>query len=122
MKEQEISLSDAELELVLNDVLDLYGYDFMSYSHASLKRRIIRLISNDRFPSFAEFRFRLKKDKAYFNRFVEQITVNVTEMFRDTTFFRTLRDDIIPVLATRPLIRIWHAGCSSGEEVYSMAI
>jgi len=115
-------LSDAELELVLNDVLELYGYDFMRYSHASLKRRILRLIANDRFPSFAEFRFSLKTDKVYFNRFVEQITVNVTEMFRDTAFFRTLRDEVIPVLATKPLIRIWHAGCSSGEEVYSMAI
>jgi chemotaxis protein methyltransferase CheR len=122
MKEPEIFISDEELELILNDVLELFGYDFLNYSRASIKRRVARLISNDRFPSFAEFRFRLRSDKVYFERFVEEITVNVTEMFRDANFFATLRSQILPILATRPLIRIWHAGCSSGEEVYSMAI
>ncbi|MBT1704775.1 CheR family methyltransferase [Chryseosolibacter indicus] len=117
-----IQLSDEEVEFVLNDVMDLYGYDFTNYSKASLKRRINRLISNDRFPSFAEFRYRIINDKDYFSRFVEEITVNVTEMFRDVTFYKTLRQQVIPVLATWPLIRIWHAGCSTGEEVYSMAI
>lgn len=118
----EISLSDEQVEMILNDVARNYGYDFLNYSRASVKRRITRLISNDRFPSFAEFRFRILQDKDYIKRFVEQITVNVTEMFRDVTFYRTLREDVLPVLATSPLIRIWHAGCSTGEEVYSMAI
>jgi chemotaxis protein methyltransferase CheR len=80
------------------------------------KRRILLLISTDRFPSFAEFRFRLRTDLEYFNRFVEKVTVNVTD------FYKTLRNDILPLLAARPLIRIWYAGCSTGEEVYSMAI
>lgn len=118
----EIPLSDEQVEMILNDVARNYGYDFLNYSRASVKRRITRLISNDRFPSFAEFRFRILQDKDYIKRFVEQITVNVTEMFRDVTFYRTLREDVLPVLATSPLIRIWHAGCSTGEEVYSMAI
>ncbi len=117
-----IQLSDNEVELILQDLIDLYGYDFTNYSRASLKRRIVRLMSNDRFLSFAEFRFRLRNDKTYFTRFVEQITVNVTEMFRDVNFYRALREEILPVLATWPMIRIWHAGCSTGEEVYSMAI
>lgn len=117
-----IQPSDSEVEVILNDVLELYGYDFTSYSQASMKRRITRLLANDRFPSFAEFRFRVRSDQEYFKHFVEQITVNVTEMFRDVPFYKTLREQVLPVLATWPMIRIWHAGCSTGEEVYSMAI
>jgi chemotaxis protein methyltransferase CheR len=115
-------LSDEEISIVLHDVLEMYGYDFTDYSRASLKRRISRLIINDRFASFAEFRFKVRSDRVYFNRFVEEITVNVTEMFRDPGFYKTLREEVLPLLATWPMIRIWHAGCSSGEEVYSMAI
>ncbi|NOT77314.1 MAG: protein-glutamate O-methyltransferase CheR [Cyclobacteriaceae bacterium] len=106
----------------MDDLVEIYGYDFTSYSQASLKRRINRLIKIDKFPSVAEFRYNLRENKDYFNRFIEQITVNVTEMFRDVSFYKTLREQVLPVLATRPLIRIWHAGCSTGEEVYSMAI
>ncbi len=115
-------IADEEIELLLTDVLELYGYDFTDYSRASLKRRIGRLISLDRFPSFAEFRFRVRSDESYLRRFVEQITVNVTEMFRDPVFYQNLRTQVLPILATYPLIRIWHAGCSTGEEVYSLAI
>jgi chemotaxis protein methyltransferase CheR len=115
-------IREEELHLLLNDLVDTYGYDFNDYSKASLKRRIDRLLAIDKFPSFAEFRYRIKNDEQYLKRFVEEITVNVTEMFRDTTFYKTLRTEVLPVLATYPLIRIWHAGCSTGEEVYSMAI
>jgi chemotaxis protein methyltransferase CheR len=106
----------------LNDLLETYGYDFNDYSKASLKRRINRLFTLDRFPSFAEFRYRIRSDESYLKRFVEEVTVNVTEMFRDPSFYKALRTEVLPVLATYPLIRIWHAGCSTGEEVYSMAI
>ena len=111
-----------DVELLLNDLYDRYGYDFTEYSKASLVRRIQRLFTMDMFPSFAEFRYRLQTDTQYFRRFVEEITVNVTEMLRDPSFYRTVRTAILPVLATYPFIRIWHAGCSTGEEVYSMAI
>lgn len=117
-----IQISDDDVELILNDIYSLYGYDFTHYSRASVKRRLNRLIAHDRFPSFAEFRSRVRTDRQYLNHFVEQITVGVTEMFRDVSFYRTLREEVIPLLATRPFIRIWHAGCSTGEEVYSMAI
>src|ERR1044071_6465435 len=110
------------MNLLLNDLFELYGYDFTSYSKASLTRRLSRLMSVDKFPSFAEFRYKVKSDKDYLKRFVEQITVNVTEMFRDPSFYSALREKILPDLATKPFIRIWHAGCSTGEEVYSMAI
>jgi len=103
-------------------MLDLYGYDFSGYSNASFKRRIQRLFLMDKFTSIAGFRYRIKTDPAYFTHVVEEISVNVTEMFRDASFYKTLREKIIPVLATYPFIRIWHAGCATGEEVYSMAI
>jgi chemotaxis protein methyltransferase CheR len=115
-------IREEEVEILLTDLLETYGYDFNDYSKASLKRRINRLFSLDRFPSFAEFRYRIRNDESYLKRFVEEITVNVTEMFRDPSFYKALRTEVLPVLATYPLIRIWHAGCSTGEEVYSMAI
>ncbi|RVU00366.1 protein-glutamate O-methyltransferase CheR [Mucilaginibacter limnophilus] len=115
-------VTDQQIEILLNDLLEKYGYDFTGYTRASLKRRINRLFSLDKFPSFAEFRFRLRTDERYFARFIEEITVNVTEMFRDAGFFKTLKEEVLPVLATYPFIRIWHAGCSTGEEVYSTAI
>lgn len=113
---------DDEMAIILRDVLEIYGYDFTDYAKASFKRRLNRLYSLDRFPSFAEFRFRIKNDREYFDRFIEQITVNVTDMFRDPDFYLSLRKEVLPVLSTYPFIRIWHAGCSTGEEVYSMAI
>ena len=116
------TVSDSEMELLISDILSIYGYDFTDYSKASLKRRLNRIYTLDKFPSFAEFRYRIKNDATYFSRFVEEITVNVTEMFRDPSFYKTLKEEVLPVLATKPFIRIWHAGCSTGEEVYSMAI
>ncbi len=115
-------IRDDEITLLLQDILELYGYDFTSYAKASLRRRIERLMGIDKFPSFAEFRYRMMNDPHYLSRFVEQVSVNVTEMFRDPEFYHTLRTKVLPSLATYPHIRIWHAGCASGEEVFSMAI
>lgn len=115
-------LSDEELEWLLNDVQEQFGYDFTRYSPASIKRRINRLFFLDKFDSLHSFRERIRNDPGYINRFIGEITVGVTEMFRDPFFYRLLRQKVIPVLATYPFIRVWHAGCSTGEEVYSMAI
>ncbi|WP_128547029.1 CheR family methyltransferase [Larkinella soli] len=115
-------IEDIEVEWILNDLLDFYGYDFSNYSRASLKRRITRLMTMDRFPSFAEFRYRVRMDPDYLKRFVEEITVTVTEMFRDPHFYKSLRTEVVPTLGAKPFIRVWHAGCATGEEVYSMAI
>jgi len=117
-----MSITDENIDLLLNDIVELYGYDFTLYTKASLKRRLNRLYTIDAFPSFAEFRHRIRSDKDYLQRFIEQITVNVTEMFRDPYFYQALRNDILPMLATSPYIKIWHAGCSTGEEVFSVAI
>jgi chemotaxis protein methyltransferase CheR len=115
-------ISDEEVELLLNEVLTKYGYDFTGYSPASVRRRINRLFSLDHFRNFHQFRNKVLNDKHYIKRFVQEITVNVTEMFRDPSFYKLLREQVLPVLSTYPFIRIWHAGCSTGEEVYSMAI
>jgi len=117
-----LEVKDEEVELLLAGINEKYGYDFSNYSRASLKRRLNRLMSLDKFPSFAEMLFHLLEDEEYLRRFIEEITVNVTEMFRDPSFFNYLRNKIIPVLATYPFIRIWVAGCASGEEAYSIAI
>jgi chemotaxis protein methyltransferase CheR len=111
-----------EFENLLVDITDQYGYDFSQYSKASLQRRILSFYLKGRFTSYAEFRNRLFSDANFFIYFVEEVTVNVTEMFRDPAFYKVLREKILPVLSTYPFIRIWHAGCSTGEEVYSMAI
>jgi chemotaxis protein methyltransferase CheR len=114
--------NDEHVETLLSDVLEVYVYDFTGYSRASLKRRIVRLFQIDGFVSFAEFRYKIRTDAGYYKRFLEQITINVTEMFRDPEFYKVLRSDILPRLGTYPFIRIWIAGCSTGEEAYSVAI
>lgn len=115
-------ISDEEVEILINDVLEHHGYDFTGYSRASLKRRLSRLYSLDKHLSFAEFRYKTLNDDVYFKHFVEGVTVNVTEMFRDPSFYQLLRQQILPNLNTYPFIRIWLAGCSTGEEAYSIAI
>lgn len=115
-------VKDEEVEYLIKDVHELYGYDFSLYSRASFKRRINRICLIDKFTSFAELRYTIMNDPEYLKRFIEEITVNVTEMFRDPLFFKTLREKILPQLGTYPLIRIWVAGCSTGEEAYSIAI
>ncbi|WP_294244421.1 protein-glutamate O-methyltransferase CheR [uncultured Chryseobacterium sp.] len=115
-------IKDEEVEFLIKDVYDMYGYDFSEYSRASFKRRVNRICLIDRFTSFAELRYTILNDPEYLKRFIEEITVNVTEMFRDPHFFRALREKILPQLGTYPLIRIWVAGCSTGEEAYSIAI
>ncbi|HAF32495.1 MULTISPECIES: CheR family methyltransferase [Sphingobacterium] len=115
-------IKDHEIDILLEDIYRDYGYDFLQYSRASMKRRINRLMTNDRLASFAELRFVLKDNPAFLQHFVEEITVNLTEMFRDPLFFRQLREEILPQLGTYPLIRVWVAGCSTGEEAYSMSI
>jgi len=115
-------VKDEEVECLIKDVYGLYGYDFSLYSRASFKRRVNRICLIDKFTSFAELRYTILNDPEYLKHFVEEITVNVTEMFRDPYFFKVLREKILPQLGTYPLIRIWVAGCSTGEEAYSMAI
>src|SRR5690349_20082361 len=115
-------LSDSQLEVLINDAYEYYGFDFGGYSRASFKRRIERLIIMDGLADFQTLLSKMRTDPEYFKRMVEEITVNVTEMFRDPHVYKVLREEILPALGTKPFIRIWHAGCATGEEVFSMAI
>ena len=115
-------VEDRQLEILINEAYDYYGYDFSGYSMASFKRRVERIYDLDGFSDFADFLSKIRSEPEYFKHVVEEITVNVTEMFRDPHFYKILRTEVLPVLATKPFIRIWHAGCSTGEEVFSMAI
>lgn len=115
-------VKDNEVEHLIKDIYESYGYDFSLYSRASFTRRVNRICMIDRFTSYAELRYQVLNDAEYFKHFIEEITVNVTEMFRDPIFFKSLRETILPQLGTFPLIRIWVAGCSTGEEAYSIAI
>ncbi len=115
-------IEDIELETLINDIYEYHGFDFGSYSRASLKRRVSRIYQLDGFTHFHDFLSKVRTDSEYYKHIVDEITVNVTEMFRDPAFYKVVREQILPLLATKPFIRLWHAGCSTGEEVYSMAI
>jgi chemotaxis protein methyltransferase CheR len=115
-------IEDIELETLINDIYEYYGFDFGSYSRASLKRRVNRVYQLEGFKNFYEFLSKVRYDADYYKNLIDEITVNVTEMFRDPHFYKIVRTEILPLLATKPFIRLWHAGCATGEEVYSMAI
>ncbi|NIG54221.1 protein-glutamate O-methyltransferase CheR [Chitinophaga sp. Cy-1792] len=115
-------ISNKDLSELILIIQQQYGYDFQNYATASLKRRFIRFIGHMRLNSLDELKLMLMIDQEFFRKMIEFITVNVTEMFRDPAFYRKLREDVLPRLATYPIIKIWHAGCATGEEVFSMAI
>ncbi len=100
-----------------------YGFDFTNYAISSFKRRILRIIELYKFRSVDALTKKITDDPKFFEEFISEITVNVTEMFRDPSFWRIMRDKILPnILLNHKKVSIWHAGCSSGEEIYSMAI
>jgi chemotaxis protein methyltransferase CheR len=109
----------------LNELIDLikriYGFDFSDYSKASLKRRLLRVLQLKRLQLY-DLKHLLVNDPAFFQQLLEEITVNVTEMFRDPSFYKALNNQVIPYLSSYQHSKIWCAGCSSGEEVYSLAI
>ncbi|MNV28759.1 Chemotaxis protein methyltransferase Cher2 [compost metagenome] len=115
-------LEQIEIELLLDGVHRLYGYDFRNYALPSLKRRIWHHVHAENVLTISALQEKVLHDRACFERFVYSLSIPVTEMFRDPGLFLTFRQKVVPLLRTYPYIRIWHAGCSTGEEVYSMAI
>ncbi len=115
-------LDNVEIGLLLEGVQQVYGYDFRDYADASIKRRLSQWLAESEFDTFSQAQSGLLRDPGLFASLLQGITVNVTEMFRDPGFFRTVREHVIPFLKTYPFVKIWHAGCASGEEAYSMAI
>lgn len=115
-------INTAELKDLLESIRFAYGYDFTEYAEASVKRRIDQFMKTNKIPTLQDLGRILLKDETVFEQFVQDITVNVTEMFRDPTFYKTLREKVVDRLATYPFIKIWIAGSSTGEEIYSIAI
>lgn len=115
-------LEAIEIELLLEGIFRYYGFDFRNYALASLKRRIWNTIRSENLTSISTLQDKLLRDPACLKQFLLNLSVNVTAMFRDPSFYLAFRHKVVPLLRTYPFIRIWHAGCSTGEEVYSMAI
>jgi chemotaxis protein methyltransferase CheR len=111
-----------ELDLLLDAVFRLYGYDFRDYARTSMRRRIANIMKREEVHTISALQDRVLHDSRCWDRFLNGISVNVSAMFRDPGFFLAFRQNAIPVLRTYPFIRIWHAGCSLGEEAYSLAI
>lgn len=111
-----------EKDLLLEGIHRRYGYDFREYAEESLRRRISMAISKEGVKTISAFQDRILHDAKFFERFVGTLAVHVTSMFRDPEFYLAFRQRVVPQLRTYPFIRIWIAGCSSGEEVYSTAI
>ena len=111
-----------EIDLLLSGIRDRYGYDFTHYSRASLLRRLAKARDQAKAKHFTELRDKLLDSEKSFDEFLKAMSITVTNMFRDPEFYQELRAQVVPVLKTFPFIKIWHAGCATGEEVYSMAI
>ncbi|HEY6190243.1 MAG TPA: protein-glutamate O-methyltransferase CheR [Pyrinomonadaceae bacterium] len=119
---EENELQDIEIALLLEGLYRYYGFDFREYSPASLKRRILERMRAEKLETVSRFQEHVLHDPACMERLLLGLSVHVTSMFRDPEFYLTFRRKVIPILKTYPTVRIWHAGCSTGEEVYSMAI
>ena len=115
-------LERVEVELLLEGIFRQYGFDFRSYAYASMRRRLWKRVEAESLANLSELQAKVQHDPDAMERLVLDLSVNVTAMYRDPQFYLAFRQNVIPMLRTYPFIRIWHAGCSTGEEVYSMAI
>jgi len=118
----DIDNQNIELQLLLQAIYLKYGYDFRNYAKASVRRRVEHFMKKENLNSFAETQHKILYEVNFFDRLLLDLSVNVTEMFRDPNFYRSFRQNVVPFLKKQPFLKIWHAGCASGEEVYSMAI
>ena len=114
-------ISLPQIHELIDLVRKVHGFDFSGYTKASFKRRITRIMMLNKLE-FYDLKHVLVNDAEFFQNFLEEITVNVTEMFRDPNFYKALNSQVVPYLSTYQHTKIWSAGCSTGEEVYSMAI
>lgn len=115
-------LEHLEIELLLEGLFRHYGIDFREYAYASLRRRIWNFVRAENLSSISGLQEKLLHEPDSLDRFVSAVSVSVTAMFRDPSFYRAMRQKVLPMLRTYATPNIWHAGCASGEEVYSMAI
>ena len=119
---ESLDLEKIELDCLLEAVYQRYGFDFREYAPASLRRRVNRRVKLQGLPSISALQDQLLRDPEVMQRLLLDLSINVTAMFRDPTFHLALREHVVPLLRTYPFTRIWVAGCSTGEEVYSLSI
>ncbi|HEY0006007.1 MAG TPA: protein-glutamate O-methyltransferase CheR [Pyrinomonadaceae bacterium] len=122
LPQEQQELEDIEVALLLEGLYRVYGFDFREYSPASIKRRILERMRAEKLSSVSALQDKVLHDAACMERLLTGLSVHVTSMFRDPSFYLAFRRKVVPILRTYPTVRIWHAGCSTGEEVYSMAI
>ena len=115
-------LERIEIELLLEGVFRNYGFDFRSYAYASIRRRLWKRMDAEGLETVSALQARVLHEPQLMEKLLIDLSINVTAMFRDPTFYRAFRENVVPILRTYPFIRIWHAGCSTGEEVFSMAV
>lgn len=111
-----------EVDLLLDAIYRRWGYDFRSYARASIERRIGQFLSGSGCGSVSEMIPRVLHDREFFSKLARYFSISVTELFRDPFVYRAVREQVVPMLRTWPHVKIWHAGCATGEEVYSLAI
>jgi chemotaxis protein methyltransferase CheR len=116
------AVEDLELRLLLEGVYQRYGYDFREYARSSIRRRVWRRVAEENLTTISGLQERILHEPACMERLLLDLSVSVTSMFRDPSFFRVLRSSVVPLLRTYPFVRIWNAGCSSGEETLSLSI
>ena len=114
--------SELEISLLLEAIFQKYGYDFRQYSEAHIRRRVMNRMAMSGLADISQMQSKVLKDELFASELLQDLSITVTEMFRDPGFYRSLRENVLPILKTYPFIKIWHAGCASGEEAYSMAI
>ncbi len=119
---RDTSNTEALLEDILQAIYQKYGYDFRQYSQAHIRRRVMNRMAISGVASFSDVKLKVLNDEIFAAALLQDLSITVTEMFRDAGFYKSLRENIIPILKTYPFIKVWHAGCSSGEEAYSVAI
>ncbi|HZD85948.1 MAG TPA: protein-glutamate O-methyltransferase CheR [Gemmatimonadaceae bacterium] len=115
-------LERIEIELLLEGIFRHYGFDFRAYAYASIRRRLWKRIEEEGLASVSALQERVLHEPEMMEKLLLDLSINVTAMFRDPSFYVAFRKHVVPMLRTYPFIRVWHAGCSTGEEVYSMAM
>jgi chemotaxis protein methyltransferase CheR len=118
----QLHATDIELRMLIEAVYLQYNYDFRDYTGASQKRRVLHALREMDCPTISALQAKVMHDPAAFSQLLQYLTIPVTEMFRDPSFYLSLREQVMPFLKTYPSLKIWVAGCSTGQEVYSMAI
>lgn len=118
----EANVEDLEIRLLLEAIYARYGYRFQDYAQSSMRRRVRAALARSGLSHLGELQHQLLVDPEFFATMLDELTVSVSDLFRDPPFYRALRESVVPLLRTYPILKIWHVGCASGEEVYSDAI